>query len=212
MPIENPLALATFCNDTNYHNCQPYDHLLRAKHLLESDKSENLVYCALELRLLLEMRQNQFLHAQKDYLKAIPKTHKLANQNATLRKIYSGNQSQNIKITLDNSRFLEVQYIPIVKVLAEDIARLGYLLHCNKSHYSKMEFSEFKDKLMSLFSALFECLKGDLLSPVLFKPNSNEIIGNMSIVRPPNELTDLKAILVQGQKIKVEVTYSDIIY
>ncbi|MFV1851894.1 MAG: hypothetical protein ACMZ66_14475 [Thalassospira sp.] len=181
------------------------NYIHRAREMLLRDEAQSLFYAAYELRCYVEIRQEQYLNAQRKYVRSIPRHHKIGAQGRALRDIMSEQRIQSIKWSVAGGKHLDMYYVPVRDELRKNAEKLGELLHAQK-HYRGAEDRWWQEKrsfLLDTFELAWTCSKGNMLSPALF--SNGQALGTVSFTAtfPVENIPTIHA----GQKGLMHVDY-----
>jgi hypothetical protein len=146
----------------------PRDYLARAKQRLEERTLVGLFYAALEVRCFVEARQDEYLDAQKEYAKSIPKAWKIGAQGKSLEWVFSSKQIQHLT-WLVGDKSIEAYHVPVGEELRNAGERLSDLLHVQAKRYDVSDpwWTETRRRLVGIYQRAWACCQGRLLCPAL---------------------------------------------
>lgn len=193
----------------NEYYIASWSYLERARLRLEDRKHESLFYAAYELRCFVEKRQSEYLEAQREYIKSIPKHWKLAHQKKELQKIYDTKKIQRLRWVVDQKNFFEMHYVPISDELLKITHQSDKLRHAQINFYPSDDKSWKikRKKLINFYQLCWLNHKGNLLCPAL--KDKEGLIGEIKLqvtLLPGQEKPD---IFKNGLEGKMQVEYLD---
>ena len=148
----------------------PNDYLLRARARLDERAPASLFYAALELRCFVEARQDQYLDAQREYAKSIPKAWKIGAQGKALKAIFRNDQIQHLHWSNDQATF-DAYHVPVAEELRNGGERLSDFLHAQDKWYraGDLWWAKTRAQVVGVYRLAWACAQGSLISPVFLK-------------------------------------------
>lgn len=182
-------------------------YLARAKLRLEEKTAEALFYAAFELRCYVEARQDDYLDAQKEYARSIPKSYKIGAQGKVLERIFDSKQIQSFAFAISDSEVFKGYHVPVSPKLRKESEWLGNLLHAQMKFYPADDpwWRTTRERVLALYRLAWTCAQGNLPSP-LFLVNGNSV-GNIRVHGDQEYLNSLMAVLKPGAKGVMAVDY-----
>jgi len=188
-------------------------YLNRAKKLLSSNKPENLVYSALELRAGIEARMQEYLEAQNHISNKMKKGWQIAHLGKNIEKAFkTGDKVAEIKI-YDNEQRVPIAilyYTPITSELRSDAQRLGGYLHALDAELisNNTWWNEFRQLLKKIEKQLHEAASGVLLGPPIMQKSTNHSTMSISGISD-RELKYLNRKMAENAHVTIKVDYLD---
>jgi hypothetical protein len=182
-------------------------YLARAKSRLEENTAEALFYAAFELRCFVEARQDDYLDAQKEYARSIPKAYKIGAQGKALERIFDSKQIQFFAFAVDGGEIYKSYHVPVSRKLRNETEWLGNLLHAQMKWRALDDpwWQTTRERVLAIYRLAWKCSQGNLPSP-LFLVNGNTV-GNIRYYGEDDELKWLMTILKPGTKGLMHVDY-----
>lgn len=182
-------------------------YLARAKSRLEENTPASLFYAAFELRCYVETRQDDYINAQKEYAKSIPKAYKIGVQGKVLERIFDNKQIQFFAFSISDNEVFECYHVPVSPKLRKEAEWLGNLLHAQMKFHLADDpwWLTVREKLLAIYRLAWTCAQGNLPSP-LFMVDGNTI-GNIEIHGDEEYLANLMTLLKPGAKGTFRVDY-----
>ena len=152
----------------NDYAITPDAYLGRAREHILNGSAQSLFYAALELRFFVESKQDQYLEAQAEYAKSVPKRWKIGAQGKALEAIFESNRIQQVAWSVKGELIYEAHYVPLPPELRKYAERLGDLLHAMgewKASDDPWWSKTWKD-LRVAYELAWQCNRGLLLSPM----------------------------------------------
>lgn len=182
-------------------------YLARAKSRLQENTAEALFYAAFELRCFVEARQDDYLDAQKEYARSIPKAYKIGAQGKALERIFDSKEIQSFVFAVEDGETFQGYHVPVGRKLRNEAEWLGNLLHA-QMRWRALEdpwWGTTRDRLLAIYRLAWTCAQGNLPSP-LFMTNG-KTIGNVRVYGTAEELASLQKALPAGAKGLMQVNY-----
>lgn len=181
-------------------------YMQRASERLAERSREALFYAALELRCAVEARQDEYLEAQKEYVRSIPKAWRIKDQGIELDRVFDNKLIQHLVLRVPGHDTLEVYHVPVSDVLRKEAARLKDFLHAQSKVYSDDDdwWKKTRQRLCRVYTGIWNCCQGHLLSPVILR--RGEMTGRMLMEVPDNQ-PHLARTLPAGANLIVTVDY-----
>ena len=182
-------------------------YLSRAKARILDNSRESLFYAAYELRCCIEARQEEYLQAQRDYAKSIPKSWNIGKQHAALESIFSSERIQSIAINFTDHAKIEALHIPVSTTLRQQAERLGDLLHAQTTYRAESDvwWSELRDRLMGIYRSAWTCNQSKILCPVMLVGEKS--IGKIVFSLEPGEARIVQRLASEKRSVIMQVTY-----
>jgi hypothetical protein len=186
----------------------PRGFLSRARQCLENADPAQLFYAALELRFCVEARQDEYVYAQRRYIKSAPPAYRIGSQAAALRKLFNRDEILKLQLVFgDHPQPFVLYYTPVTYQLKNSAEKLGDLLHVQKNRRSNEDawWTQARADLVKIYRGAWVACRGEMLSPLLLDRNGNAV-GAIEFVGPRND--DLfERIQRKGRKFKLTVNY-----
>ena len=165
----------------NSYKVDPDAYLERAKARFEEDKFESLFYAAFELRCFVEQRQAQYVEAQEEYLRTIPRAWKLSESFKRLQSTYDREQIQALTWEVDGSPSFQMYFVPVTKRILDMTVRLDNLRHAQKQYHPANDqwWTETKHRIADLYTQCWLCAQGNMLAPALV--DKDKFIGEVAV-------------------------------
>lgn len=181
-------------------------YLQRAGQRLAEQTAEALFYAALELRCAIEARQDEYIDAQKEYVRSIPKAWRIKDQGTELDRVFDNKLIQHLVLRVPGHDAWEVYHVPVSDALRTEAARLKDFLHAQSKSYPDDDswWEKTRQRLCKVYVGVWNCCQGHLLSPVLLK--RGEMTGRMLIEFPADQ-PHLARALPAGARFTVTVDY-----
>lgn len=181
-------------------------YLARAKSLLRRQTKAKLFYAAYELRCCIEARQDEYLKAQKEYVKSIPPRWKIGAQGKALKSIGRSESMQRLAFKSGERTYILV-YIPVTETLRNSGEQLGELLHSQDLFRDDKDpcWSDLEERLYHISQQAEYCCNGDLLCPALIVHGSPA--GKIVIAGSSQHAFIMEPIAETGQ---VQLTVSNV--
>lgn len=159
------------------YSVAPRDYLDRAKHLLVSDRVENLPYAAFELRACVEARQAQYYDAFEWKRGQKIKSWKVSEISRKLHENWKYQKIAKITYHLPVGDW-ETYFTPITPGLAQAVNEdLGNILHALSEDVinSPMWWNVKLEKMVGIYRQAWVACKGQHLAMPLWDPQSRQM-------------------------------------
>lgn len=182
-------------------------YLTRAKQRLDEQTPDALFYAAFELRCFVEARQDDYLDAQKEYARSIPKAHRIGAQGKALDRIFDNRSIQSFRFAVTGGEFFQGYHVPVSLKLRRESEWLGNLLHAQMKWRAPEDewWAAIRQRLVDLYRLAWTCAQGNMPSPA-FIVNGNTI-GNLRLYGDDDVLQRLQSALPAGTRGIVHVQY-----
>ena len=193
--------------DLSNYSISPAAYLDRAKKRLLKDNAESLFYAAFELRCFVEARQDEYLDAQREYTKSVPKAYKIGDQGRTLERIFASNQIQYISWEARGQLILEAHHTPVTPRLRKGAEWLGNLLHGQMRCHSPEDkwWETTRNRVLEIYRAAWVCAQGTLPSPLMVR--DGKTVGRFAVLGSEEELKRLLEQIKAGDSGVLGVRY-----
>jgi len=176
----------------------------RARILLKQDKEMSLVYAALELRLGIECRLQQYLEPHGHIPKRCRETYRLNKLNRTILNYLKIND-KIVKVTVRHKKLKKpmiLYYTPVRPKLVDIGGKLGDYLHCPISSIENL-----RKLLTKGIEELSLSSMGTLMGPPLGKVENGKpkTMNIISLVKRGEKIP--KVLLKKGAELVVDIEY-----
>lgn len=184
----------------------PEDYLARARDRIRDRSPEALFYAALELRSYLEARQDDYLDAQRQYIKSFPRSWETTKQWKVLKKVYA-DDIQHLQMVFNDGWTLDAYHTPVTEAHKVSTERLSEYLHAQAGHRAPDDpwWEKLRANVEAVYRLSWFCQQGNLLSPALLQ--GNKIKGSMVLKLPAGAVEEYKERLAVGGRFGVKVSY-----
>lgn len=183
------------------------DYLARAKSRLQENNPEALFYSAFELRCFVEARQDDYLDAQKEYARSIPKAYKVGDQGKALDRIFDSQQIQSFRFVMAGGEHFQGYHVPVTRKLRQEAGWLDNLRHAQLKFRGPDDpwWTVTRKRVLEIYRLVWICAQGNMPSPA-FLSNGNSI-GDLRLYGDPEELQRLMAAIPVGSRGIMKVNY-----
>jgi hypothetical protein len=155
------------------------DFLFRARNRLDEKLPESLIYAAIELRMGVEARLQQYNDALEEFSRNKKTGWKLKIIDKHIESMFhTGKKITEILFInpVDGRLKGALYHTPISKILVKNAEKIGDLLHGHNLFKTQKEewYSETKIFLESTYLELHKANRGTLLAPLLWNPKTGE--------------------------------------
>ena len=193
---------------TDSYGVDPDAYLVRARRCLQSESPEMLFYAAFELRCCVEARQNEYLAAQRKFVRRSLKTWKAGPRSKVLNEIFSSERIAELIYRFDDAEARAFYYVPITKQMLRQYGRLGDVLHLMKDYRPPNHrwWSDTRERLLETYRSAWVLCQGELLTPPFINKDTGEVELTSRIPSDdPTGITDRLSRL--GESFTMSVDY-----
>ena len=196
-------------NDSYDYSVSPNSYLERAKHQLLADNAVSQFYAAFELRCFVEARQDQYLDAQREYARSVPRPWKIGSQGKALEAIFESESIQRIIWHYEGEEVFDAYHTPVTNELRNRAEKLGNLLHAQGVWRDPEDewWLETRRELIEAYEIAWLCSRGSLLSPMFLQ--DGHTVGKMMLPTDDGTAEKLKEILKEGATGTLNVSYPE---
>lgn len=166
-----------------FYDASARGHLKRAKDCLLNPDVAYLFYAALNLRFCVEERQDEYVQAQKRYMKSVPRAHKIGHQSAALKRIFNCDSIGQFKVEFqDIVEPVVLHFTPVTAELKTAAQRLGDILHVRESAPAQTDpwWTETRAELVRVYRLAWIACQGEMLCPMIRDKNGG-VVGMITI-------------------------------
>ena len=179
-------------------------YLNRAKEQLQRNTPSSLFYAAFELRCYVEARQDEYLDAQREYARSIPRAFKIGAQGKQLDRLFQSSSIQHVT-WVTGEVVVECYHVPVSSKLRNAAEKLGQLLHAQMKLRVEDDpwWGATRDWLKDIYRNAWTCARGNLLSPLFLE--NGKTVGKFTV-----EVSDqykLQELMRPGTKGVLRVEY-----
>lgn len=164
------------------YDISPRGYLARARERLLEAEHASLFYAALELRCFVEARQDQYVDAQREYVRSIPKAWNIGAQGKALHAIFDSDRIQRLRWEYDDHEVAyDVCHVPVSSALRNGAERLDQYRHAQSKWRAPDDpwWDEMRAQVVAVYREAWLCAQGRLLSPAFLK--EKRIVGSVII-------------------------------
>lgn len=198
--------MSCFSKSTDYP-VSPDAYLKRARDQLKNESAQSLFYAAFELRCFVESRQDQYLDAQKEYARSVPKKWRIGAQGKALSAIFESNKIQHISWFMSDVLVYEAYHVPVNTDLRSRAEKFGELLHAQDQWRAPEDewWANMRNSLLEAYELAWLCNRGMLLSPMFLV--EGRAVGRMVVDADTKE--EMIGFLQEGAQGVLTVDYPD---